>query len=152
MGFFRFVKKSVLVLGFCASIAYMGDRTNFNDRFVNPIMYANRPVASQFYNPLEVQKKVVINDNGKLETYLVSNGVEVPVLQGTQGPVLPIDYELRNLSQAERYSVVVQSWDDLSQEQKYTIASNEVESILGERYQELEGVLKDFFTIQGGGD
>ena len=69
MGFFRFVKKTILMLGLYASIAYMGDRTNFNDRFVNPILYANRPVASQFYNPLEVQKRAVINDAGKLETY-----------------------------------------------------------------------------------
>lgn len=152
MGIGRFIKKTFLVLGLCGSMAYLGDKYNFNDRVVYPRTLSQRKVEADFYNPLEIQKKIVINNNGNLETYLVSNDVEIPVLKGTKGPILALDYELRNLTQSQLYSAVVQSWDSLTQEQRNVVASNEVERVLSERYKELEDVLKEFFIMPGGGD
>lgn len=152
MGFGRFVKRTFLTLLTAATIAYFGDTYNFRERIDKRMLYSHREVEAGFYNPLELEKKIVINDHGQLETYLIANEVYVPVKQGTNGPVFSIDYELSNLSPGELYAGIVQSWSKLSQDQKMSIARQEVEAVLSQRYQELEDVLKDFFTVQGGGD
>lgn len=57
--------------------AYLGDVYNFNDRFVNPVVYRDVESA-EFYaeEPFKLEKKVIMNDEGKLETYFGSRETE----------------------------------------------------------------------------
>ncbi len=148
MGLGKFIKKCVFTAGFLAAAAYAGDSVNFNDRVVYPLTLDKRQVETGFYEPLKVQRKIVVNERGNLETYLISNDIEIPVLRGTQGPILDPNYELRNLDQSQRYSLVVEAWDGLSPEQRYALTKNEVQRVLGERRQGFESAVNDLF----GGD
>lgn len=63
--------KAVLLGASLLASAYIGDRYNVLDTYVYPVIYRNVESAEGFTDePFEIQKYVVINDDGKLETYL----------------------------------------------------------------------------------
>ena len=54
-------------------IAMAGDETNINDKILYPVLYHNALVDPETYpKPFDLEKKYLINDEGKLEVYMGS--------------------------------------------------------------------------------
>ena len=69
----KIVKKSVKMLtisSFMLISACLGDNYNIMDRYFNPIFYYGVETEDYFSNdPFALEKKIIINEDGKLETY-----------------------------------------------------------------------------------
>ena len=60
----------VLLITSLGGAAYIGDRLNVADRYVNPIVYqSNEPASGFSQEPFDLEKVVIVNDEGQLETY-----------------------------------------------------------------------------------
>ncbi len=50
--------------------AHLGDNLNINDRMIYPTIYRGRETAEYFAEePFELEKRIILNDEGELETY-----------------------------------------------------------------------------------
>jgi hypothetical protein len=63
--------KALLFGASLVATAYMADNYNVLDSYVRPAIYRNVEIADGFtQHPFDLQKKYLINEEGKLETYL----------------------------------------------------------------------------------
>ncbi|MFP4111782.1 MAG: hypothetical protein ACLFPQ_02905 [Candidatus Woesearchaeota archaeon] len=49
---------------------YLGDKMNFNDKVVYPLVYGNKETEDGFTeDPFDLEKRIIINENDRIETY-----------------------------------------------------------------------------------
>jgi hypothetical protein len=67
------LKRTICGLALSASIigaAFLGDSMNINDRLIYPIVYRNTRSEIGFTEtPFEMEKYIIVNRNGNIETY-----------------------------------------------------------------------------------
>ncbi len=73
--------------------AYMGDTANITDRVINPLLYRGVEAEDYFTDqPFSLEKRVILNGEGRLETYLGIRGTdEYYRVRHTNHTARPID-------------------------------------------------------------
>lgn len=135
--------KTGLGLALLGAVAFGGDYCNVNDRIFHPVQYQDKKVEQGYFGkPFELEKKIVVNSRGNLETYIVTLDQKLPVLQGKTGPQIgDSDYIWNNFPQEQRDTLVIKGWSSMDEQKKMELAKPMLAELVGKFYTTFLGQL-----------
>ncbi len=143
----RFFINNVLpaagIAAFLSGVAVAGDYADLKKRTIDAFAYNGKKIEQGYYSGLlDAEKRILVNNNGNLEAYIITAERDLPMLQGQMGlRVGDSQYGWNNLNRTEQGQFVVQGWSNLE--------SNVKEDLTLRGYQELPSGKKSQLVLQG---
>ena len=137
------IVKTGLGLVFIGAVAFAGDYYNVNDKIFHPAQYQDKKVEQGYFSkPFELEKKIVVNSKGNLETYIVTLDQKLPVLQGKIGPQIgDSDYIWNNFPQEQKDTLFARGWSSMDEQKKMELAKPMLADLVGKFYTSFLGQL-----------